>query len=424
MQTRKLICFFWSVLYCSIFSCYAQCDYRQKQFGYKVDSNVFFGVDTIFSGHRDSLFLDIYKPIGDFNDKRPELMLIHGGGFNSGNRNEMRQICIEYARRGFVAATIDYRLGFYRPLLPNNYPYLYDGGEFYRAVYRARQDAAGALRFLKGRAGIDSIDLTNVFIGGASAGGITALELGYAHSDTLRRRWTYRIGNVVLGFDQFKRPDLGDFYGKLNLNGHDTKIKGVINVFGAIVDTTWILNNQSPSLFSYHQVNDPVVACGRNAPYWGIPLNPSQYYPALHGSCYMNKLFKRLNFDPAQNEFHIYNGNAHAIHNYYAFDTLLASYLQRQICPPPMSVPNLKEDEFRIWSVPRSQQITFENRTEEPRNLNIELFDSSGRLLKSVRQFNVGAKGFNLLDVSDNKSGMYLVRIKYHNKYMSKKIVL
>ncbi len=61
----------------------------------------------------DTLKLDFFapKPADDSLQKRPFILLIHGGAFLAGNRVDMHYQCMEYARRGFVVATISYRLG-------------------------------------------------------------------------------------------------------------------------------------------------------------------------------------------------------------------------------------------------------------------------------------------------------------------------
>lgn len=56
-----------------------------------------------------TLFMDIYQPRNDANRNRPVLILAHGGGFTSGNRQDVAFIAENFARRGYVAATIDYR---------------------------------------------------------------------------------------------------------------------------------------------------------------------------------------------------------------------------------------------------------------------------------------------------------------------------
>lgn len=43
--------------------------------------------------------------------KRPGVLLIHGGGYRQGSRkNVLRVYAMPYLRKGFVVASIDYRL--------------------------------------------------------------------------------------------------------------------------------------------------------------------------------------------------------------------------------------------------------------------------------------------------------------------------
>ena len=98
--------------------------------------------------------------------KRPFILLIHGGSFRTGFRTEMNNECLEFAKRGYTAATIDYRLGW----LPEDdkqktcnsgfcfsthcWPSQGDSCKAeYKdslnfAIYRALQDASAAMRFI------------------------------------------------------------------------------------------------------------------------------------------------------------------------------------------------------------------------------------------------------------------------------------
>ena len=42
--------------------------------------------------------------------KLPIIVFIHGGGWKSGDKDQMGWLCIEYAKRGYLAASISYRL--------------------------------------------------------------------------------------------------------------------------------------------------------------------------------------------------------------------------------------------------------------------------------------------------------------------------
>ena len=85
------------------------------------------------------LKLDIYYPKTDVFKNRPLVMLIHGGAFYIGSKESAaeQELATSLAKRGYVVASIDYRLGF--KLLPS---------DIELSGYRAIQDAHAALRFL------------------------------------------------------------------------------------------------------------------------------------------------------------------------------------------------------------------------------------------------------------------------------------
>ena len=60
------------------------------------------------------LQMDIYLPDGDDASLRPLLLMMHGGSFYVGNKNEAAQTewCRHFASLGYVATSINYRLGF------------------------------------------------------------------------------------------------------------------------------------------------------------------------------------------------------------------------------------------------------------------------------------------------------------------------
>lgn len=49
---------------------------------------------------------------------RPFILLIHGGGFVGGDKSSWEDECKEFAKRGYVTASINYRLGFTANDLP------------------------------------------------------------------------------------------------------------------------------------------------------------------------------------------------------------------------------------------------------------------------------------------------------------------
>ena len=99
--------------------------------------------------------MDIYTPSGDTETNRPVMLVFHTGNFLPnvtngqipGTRTDSSavEICMQLARRGYVAASVDYRLG-WNPLAPTQ-PERALG--LIQAAYRGVQDGRTAVRFMR-----------------------------------------------------------------------------------------------------------------------------------------------------------------------------------------------------------------------------------------------------------------------------------
>ena len=73
-----------------------------------VGTNIPYGIAQDVLGNPDTLLMDLYYPnlAIDTSPKRPFIILFHGGGFSSGDKQsgDIRDLCIHLALRGFVAA--------------------------------------------------------------------------------------------------------------------------------------------------------------------------------------------------------------------------------------------------------------------------------------------------------------------------------
>ena len=117
---------------------FAQCldPYYPRIYQTYVERDISYGSDTAYNHTVANLQMNIWKPIGDNNTSRPIILWIHGGGFFTGNKNDMDVIAQAYAERGYVSATMSYRLGFYGNLFFGA-PFTFDSSEVIRAAYRA-----------------------------------------------------------------------------------------------------------------------------------------------------------------------------------------------------------------------------------------------------------------------------------------------
>lgn len=109
------------------------------------------GLTYVRNGDR-ALQLDLYLP-AQREGALPAIVLVHGGGWRVGVRDNLAPLAIRLAEHGYAAATISYRLS------PEaKYP-------------AAVQDAKAAVRWVRANAGRYGIDGQRIAIGGASAGG-------------------------------------------------------------------------------------------------------------------------------------------------------------------------------------------------------------------------------------------------------------
>jgi len=116
-------------------------------------------------GERE-MHIDIYSPK---NIEKPlsALLFVHGGGWCSGNKSMDAPMAIQFAQKGYVAATVEYRLS------PE-------------ALYPAAViDIKTAIRWLRKNANELNIDPERIAIAGCSAGGQLAALIGSTNGSSL-----------------------------------------------------------------------------------------------------------------------------------------------------------------------------------------------------------------------------------------------
>jgi len=280
-----------------------------------------------FNGAQQDLSMRIWRPVEMPRQRRPLIVLIHGGGFIDGNYLEMTPFCLNWAQRGYVAATVQYRLGAVgSPLLDP--PYVYDPHETVRGAWRAVQDVRHAIRFLFANAADYGIDTSTYIVLGMSAGGITAL-----HHAIRDPRDT--IPNSV-----FALPDAERLAGRVQrpsiFEPTDTAAFplpcAVVNYFGGIIHTDALSGAPLPHLFSYHQTGDIVVNCSVARGLWSVPLpGVSDNWAVIHGTCAIRNLLAQRNVPADRQQYIIHEGLGHELHNPQLVDSLAAQFCSRCI---------------------------------------------------------------------------------------------
>lgn len=235
----KLIGFF--VLCLTSFSLLAQTRYFDPSFAVGVDYEIEYGKSFGLLGKPKVLKMDIYQPLDDNLNERPVIVLAHGGGYLMGNKNNypMETLCSRFAQMGYVCVSINYSLGFPKKGDPDE--------RARKTVLMSVHDMKAAVRYL--RAQVDSgnpykIDPKMIWVGGSSAGGITALHTAFIDSSDLSN----------FNFDVAQFGGLEGLGGNPN---YSSKVQGVITLSGAIGDTSFIKTNIP--VVGVHGTEDPIV---------------------------------------------------------------------------------------------------------------------------------------------------------------------
>ncbi len=151
-----------------------------KTFKVDIDKNVVYGVAATANtddGYMD-LTLDVYAPRGA-QGLRPAIIITHGGKFTflSKEQRHHADLAQFFARRGFVAFSIDYRQVKDAPPAPEPYA----SRKLSAAQYAAVMDTKAAVRWIRANAAVFSVDKNSIVGLGSSAGG--AIMYGMALTD-------------------------------------------------------------------------------------------------------------------------------------------------------------------------------------------------------------------------------------------------
>lgn len=208
-----------------------------------------YGANAALVGTEQDLYLDVYQPSGDGEANRALLVLAHGGAFVSGTKTSIKDLCIAYAKKGYVVASIGYRL--------INDPSINDVEAFSEGVVLTIGDMKAAIRYLRNDAltvNTFGVNPEMIFAGGVSAGAIMANHVAYLdESDSDIPTYLLNHINTHGGFD-----------GNTNDLQVSSEVKGVISFSGSLFSDKWI-SSEGPPIFMVHEDGDQVVPCNYEA---------------------------------------------------------------------------------------------------------------------------------------------------------------
>lgn len=194
-----------------------------------------------YSTHKETV-LDILQPKNASGNKRPAVIVIHGGGWVGGKKeNVVDRLCLPFLQKGFVVANIEYRLAA-------------------NAVAPAAvQDVLTAAQWLRKNASRYGIDRKRIIVAGDSAGGHLALMVGL----TPKRAKLGPESRVAAVVNFYGITDVQDQLEGINMREYaitwvPSSLPDQQELARIVSPVTWVRKNVPP-VITVHGDNDPVV---------------------------------------------------------------------------------------------------------------------------------------------------------------------
>jgi len=401
---KKNVFLFFIVVCCFAAKLYAQIDcnngrYHDSLFSVDVIQNVVYGHNYNYLGVYSTLRMDIYLPHGDVISKRPLIIIAPGGSFLVEDKTDYptSTLCKAFASMGYVTAGIDYRIGVNSSTK----------NEFMLALIRAMQDYRAAVRFFKKDAttiNTYKIDTDIIVAGGSSAGAFSAVHLAYLDKESEL---------LSTGIDT---TGLGGLEGLSGNPGYSSKVNYIINLCGAIGDTSWIEPGNIP-VISMHGTNDNIVPYGTNIiSVGGIPITIVDGSSSIKNRCDNIKI---------ENPFYTFKGAGHTPYDLTMNQTSYLQYMDTTIsfirdnlynwvCSNVITdVPNINFS-ASVCPNPFSDHTEITT-TKYLNNATLSIFDVTGKTVAKFDKLN----GNKIIIARDNFiSGIYFYRISENNKLL------
>lgn len=289
-----------------------------------------------------NLDMDIYLPKNDTLTQRPLMMFIHGGAFFIGDKATVpyQKWCNHFASLGYVCVSINYRMGF----RPNQ-------KAIERTAYQAMQDAHAAMRYLISKKDIYRIDPDFLFVGGASAGSITAINLAYMRNKDRPQS----------SYSSFFMEDLGDIESSGNAIDKDFKIKAIANMWGSIYDLN-ILKNENVPIISFHGDVDEILPYGKGYPFKAIGEFQKVFFDEMYGSSVIHQKANELGI---RSVLHTFPGQGHTLHldenrklneNFYTIQNEMVDFFYDELVSNPAYIIQNKDD-FQLFTIDTTDVI-------------------------------------------------------------------
>ncbi|MEM7381789.1 MAG: alpha/beta hydrolase, partial [Bacteroidota bacterium] len=258
---------------------------------------VFSEIQVLTLNYADTLKLDFYSAKKDTEIKRPLILLVHGGGFAIGTRdNDLERGFSEaMAGKGYTVASISYRLTRKGRSFGCDCP----AKEKVETFKAATEDILRATKYLTDRATELGFDKEQIILAGSSAGAEAVLNTAF-----MRHHLEFR-----------------------SLPYTDISFAGVISFAGAMLDADYIQSENAVPTLMFHGKKDNLVPFAQAPHHYCDP--DATGYIILDGSDSIAEKLKELHcsyqlmYDP--------DGNHDWANLAYSYTDSIAEFIQKTV---------------------------------------------------------------------------------------------
>ena len=379
---------------------FGQCDGRYQQEIFE-DTVITIEYSNVYdwSESDSGLDMDVYFPKQDTFTNRPLIIFAHGGSFYDGNKDNPEAVAFgqTFARKGYVVASIQYRLTSQLSLLDSNI--------MIQTVFNAISDMKAAIRFFKHDVDLNGnsfgVDSSQVFVAGYSAGAITSINLAYLNFEE-------EIPEYLQSFVD----NAGGLEGSSGNFGYSSKPKAVVNLAGAIYLKSFMDAEDIPIVSLHAQDDETVYYDCNNA----LGLN---FLPDLCGSSIIHSEAQSLMIN---NVLHTFESGGHyaplSPSNFTEFTVpIVTDFLYSLLdCYESTSINKFSEISLNIYPNPCKGKLTIQ--TDEM-IFDLKIYNTLGKLVLSLTNTNS-----NQLNLKNLKSGIYNLVLTTKNSQTSRKLIL
>lgn len=384
---------------------FAQCGNRYMD---TLFSDITVTTDVVYTtANGVTLMLDVYRPTNDTATNRPLIIMAHGGSFVEGNKSidpTVVSTCRNFAKRGYVTASINYRLA-------SSLFAMLDSSNAKDVVMKAISDGKSAIRFFRKDAANGNtygINPNIIFAGGNSAGAVLFSHVAYIDS----------MGELSQNLRDLINAN-GGLEGNSGNDGYSSKIQGLINYAGGLNIPELVGPGNTPSA-NFHGDQDPTVPYGcANAVNGSIQVR-------LCGLGAIQPLLTQYNLTHVS---HVFPGDGHVpwqsnASKFQLIDTTTRNFLYTLMCSgevgQPVGINDLADVAASVRVFPNPAKGLVNISFGEATFKSVELMDAAGRVIEQ-KAVDSNIASFNRNNLA---AGFYFVRaLQANGNAVTKKLI-